>query len=139
MASRADGLNIGSLKYYAKQDNETAYNLYYAYKNILKFGITDDRVSDIIIPYIKPLFQCVYCDSSSKWYAFNGTRWVRKTAKSDLLVYIRKHISKQVRIEAYSVNVKDERDQLLKISTMLQKSSDSKNLVEHVSNELVDP
>ena len=93
-------LGIGSLKWWAKNDNETKYKK--ALKNSLKLQI--ERSIDkgpeahhclalVIEKYYRDQFICV--DINDDWYFFNGVRW-KKTMKGN-------ELKKRIHDEIYNI------------------------------------
>ena len=139
MKYQTNGLTKGSLKMWAKQDNEKEYSVYYTYKEIFDNSIDDEIISELISHYVKGTYVCTKSDHDKcSFVKYNGTRWDTKEARSDLVQYIREKISHYVHQEIFKYQDKNKVTKLKKVSELLRNTSYSKKVLDHMGLKLTD-
>jgi len=83
---RNEGLNIGSLHMWAKEDNKTEYDKIICERiidDVTTCDGTDNSVANIMYKLLKEKFVCASCDSNV-WYYYDGHLWKEDTEALEL-------------------------------------------------------
>lgn len=130
-SSKDTGFGIGSLHYWAKIDNEEAYNAYVEEKTMAKLIKNIDKthlgIAKVIKKMVKNHLVCSEIVNKSKiWYMFNKGTWNRLQDDSMIRRFITSRVIKMYRKASIYLNAQNNKDEMNSVDA---KNNDNKNKV----------
>lgn len=143
-----EGLNIGTLKYWASKDNPEAFKKFKMDEIDKKLTITiqeDGNTSYDIAKVLKELYNDIYiCSSIQKntWYEFNDHIWKRMESGCKLYLNISEELvsfykSKLKKIQLEEINLDDEdieQDTMLKKELLIQRKKNISKIIKKLKD-----